>query len=103
MKKIIYLSMFLMFSASLVNASIIKDTDNGEKDFKIVKIEEGKKVTKGGKILFFTRYKGQCQDGHTFRFTAYTRETAQNVVDAYCARRKLLAEPSEGSEEINEN
>lgn len=92
-----------MFSASLVNASAIKDPVNLEKDFKIIKIEEGKKVIKDGKILFFTRYRGKCQDGHTFHFTEYSRERAQIVVNSYCAQRKLLAEPSEGAEEINEN
>ncbi|QMU64838.1 MAG: hypothetical protein GKR88_11420 [Flavobacteriaceae bacterium] len=99
MKKIIYLLVF-MFSVSL-SANEIKEIEKKKgAELQIVKIEKVKDVLKNGKV-FFTRYRGKCLDGHTFYFTAYTREVAQEVVNTYCAFRRSIG--GEGGDNVNEN
>jgi|TARA_R110001606_G_scaffold348342_1_gene497878 hypothetical protein len=84
MKKIIYLSIILMFSVSLVNASSIKETVKKDTKVEITKVEIIKKVNG----VFLIKYKGKCLDGHTFYFYQENREEAQGFVNDFCKLRR---------------
>ncbi|WP_420572523.1 hypothetical protein [Kordia sp.] len=79
MKKVIYLSAALVFSAFTLNATgEIKEDKKIDKSKEVIEIE----LVEDG--FFFQAYRGRCLDGTTFSFEADNRDEAQAYVNGYC-------------------